>query len=410
MGKKKFKMNIIRWIFLALGVTVILFIAVLSLYMEWEKPPVVAAPAPEKTRIKEQIQTETAKTEAGRPFETGRQDGVYTVLFVGNDDGNGNTDTIILGRMDTVRHKMDFVSIPRDTFINVDWDIRKINSVYWGAKNAGESGINALMSHIKRLAGFEADCYAVVDLNVFVDVVDAMGGVWFDVPEKMYYVDAGQDLEIYLEPGYQLLSGYQAMGLCRYRDSYITGDIGRISMQQDFLKAAISQFVTLGNIPNISKVVDILAERLDTNLSAANIAYFLHQGLMCDGESITFHTAPNDSAYVGGLSYAFLEVGAWLDMVNEYLNPYNTPISSSDVDIVFKNGGSFASTTRLLGDWIFYKAAETPKVEQETLVEPEPSTSPESGGPVIITIPAKPEPPVETFPVELPPIRMPNLS
>ena len=53
---------------------------------------------------------------------------------------------------------MDFVSIPRDTIINVEWDNRKLNSVYWGSKNNGGNGIDALRSHVKKLTGFDVDC------------------------------------------------------------------------------------------------------------------------------------------------------------------------------------------------------------------------------------------------------------
>ena len=74
----------------------------------------------------------TAQENKGTPFDTQRKDGVYTILLAGNDDGTGNTDTIMVGKIDTVRHTIDFVSIPRDTIINVEWDNRKLNSVYWG--------------------------------------------------------------------------------------------------------------------------------------------------------------------------------------------------------------------------------------------------------------------------------------
>ena len=97
------------------------------------------------------------------------------VLLVGNDDGNGNTDTIIVGKIDTVQHKMDFVSIPRDTLVNISWNIRKINAVYWGTVNSGGVGIDGLRQQVKNLLGFDVDCYAVIDLDVFIDTVDALG-------------------------------------------------------------------------------------------------------------------------------------------------------------------------------------------------------------------------------------------
>ena len=77
-----------------------------------------------------------------------------------------------------------------------------------------------------------------------------------------------------------LLSGYDAIGLCRYRAGYVNGDLERIEVQHQLLKAAAEQFISLGNIPNIGKVAKILAENTDTNLSAANIAYFIRQALM----------------------------------------------------------------------------------------------------------------------------------
>ena len=81
-----------------------------------------------------------------------RQQDSYTILLVGNDDGNGNTDTIIVGRLDTVNHTMDFVSIPRDTLVNLDWNVRKINAVYAGTANSGGVAIDGLKTQIRNLA------------------------------------------------------------------------------------------------------------------------------------------------------------------------------------------------------------------------------------------------------------------
>ena len=252
----------------------------------------------------------------------------------------------MLGKLDTVRHTADFVSIPRDTLINVDSPVRKINSVYWGARNYGGDGIGALSEQIKKLSGIEPDCYAVIDLDVFIQAVDELGGIWFDVPERMYY-DQGPVID--LQPGYQLLNGEQSMWLCRYRSSYVNGDIDRIDVQHDFLKAAAEQFLTLGSIPNVSKLSALLAENMDTNMTAANMAWFARQILMCSSEDINFHTAPNTPRTVHDLSYTFLDLYNWLDMINEKLNPYSEAITEGQLDLVYLHGGNVCCTGALNG-------------------------------------------------------------
>lgn len=383
-----------------LGVFALIGIALYCVYMLWEKAPDVEPEAPKA------ISTEKTSDSDIEPVSPDRQQDIYTILLVGNDDGNGNTDTIVVGRLDTVNHTMDFVSIPRDTLVNLDWNVRKINAVYAGTANSGGVAIDGLKTQIRNLIGFNVDCYAVIDLDVFVDTVDLMGGVWFDVPQAMHYEDPGQNLYIHIDAGYQCLNGEQAMGVVRYRSGYANGDLGRIEMQQQFLKAVATQFIRLGNIPNISQVVSLLAKNMDTDLSAANIAFFLRQALLCDSENINFHTMPNTPDMVYGLSYTFVELDPWLEMINQCLNPYNASVTAANLDVVYKSGGTILSTSgNLRGSW-YYSATPTSTVTPTPSPEPEPSEPPEEGGEVTPVPPETPEEsqrPEETVTPEPPP-------
>ena len=383
-----------------LGVFALIGIALYCVYMLWEKAPDVEPEAPKA------ISTEKTSDSDVEPVSPDRQQDIYTILLVGNDDGNGNTDTIVVGRLDTVNHTMDFVSIPRDTLVNLDWNVRKINAVYAGTANSGGVAIDGLKTQIRNLIGFNVDCYAVIDLDVFVDTVDLMGGVWFDVPQAMHYEDPGQNLYIHIDAGYQCLNGEQAMGVVRYRSGYANGDLGRIEMQQQFLKAVATQFIRLGNIPNISQVVSLLAQNMDTDLSAANIAFFLRQALLCDSEDINFHTMPNTPDMVYGLSYTFVELDPWLEMINQCLNPYNAAVTAANLDVVYKSGGTILSTSgNLRGSW-YYSATPTANTTPAPSPEPEPSAPPEGSGEVTPVPPETPEesqPPEETVTPEPPP-------
>jgi len=273
-----------------------------------------------------------------------RRRGVYTLLLAGQDNGNGNTDTLMVVRLDTTQHSIDVVSIPRDTMINTAWQIRKINAAYSMGVYEGGSGPEALCRYVAGLTGFEPDGYAIVNLSAFVRAVDAMGGVYFDVPFAMDYEDSTQNLSIHLKKGYQLLTGTQAMQLCRYRSGYASADLGRIDMQQRFLKACAAQFIERGSIPNAVRVVEILASELETDMSAARIAWLMAQVLACKSENIRFSTAPSLADTVGGYSYTILELEPWLELLNRCLNPGSLPITAAELDLVYAQDGQIRCT------------------------------------------------------------------
>ena len=293
---------------------------------------------------------------AGTAPEIERQSGIYTFLLAGLDEISNSTDTMMILRFDTRQHKLDIVSIPRDTIINVDWWIgRKLNTVYAASLRNHGPGIDYLSMHIRWLTGFDIDYYAVTSVDVFVKIIDTIGGVWFDVPEEMRYGDYEYYDSFYidLDPGYQLLDGYQAMGLCRYRSSYLNGDIDRVKIQHSFLKAALRQFLSIRNIPNAAKAIKIVTDGTNTNLTAANIAWFLGQLLRCREENISFYTAPGTACMLQGYSYYVLDLYEWLSLLNEHLNPYESSITPDMLNIVYREYGSFYSTRELQGAYFF---------------------------------------------------------
>lgn len=283
-----------------------------------------------------------------------KKDGVFTILCVGIDDASMSTDTMIVGRVDTKQHTMDFVSIPRDLIINVPWECRKLNSVYAGSKG-GDEGVEALKIQIKRLLGFEVDYYAFIDLFCFSWAIEALGGVWYDVPMEMSYADEAQDLYIELKPGYQLLNSYQAMGLVRYRYEYFNGDLDRINLQQDFLKSVMTQLISAKNIPNLPWLIRIAKENLITDLSSGNMVWLAYQMLKTDPDQIRFHTMPTYTTILRDYSYAICQPWDWLPMVNEFLNPTDEEIGWGHVDIVYNDGEKYAGTQGYLSEDWYYK-------------------------------------------------------
>ena len=274
-----------------------------------------------------------------------RGEDTFTLLIAGKDKAAGLTDTILLGKFDAKEHSAHFYSIPRDTCVNEDWTTKKVNQYYTSA-GGGQDGVNAMLAGAKKLLGFQVDHYMIIDLEAFMEIVDTVGGVEFDVPIDMDYDDPWQDLSIHVKKGPQRLNGMDAMGVWRYRKTYVNGDIGRLDVQHDLLKSVVKQTLSIGNIKNLDKIIDIIDKRVETDLSTGNLAYFAEQFLQMKEENVTFDTAPgNYNGMMNKLSYVFLYPDQWLECISTYINPYDVAISLEDLDIVYETGSGFAATS-----------------------------------------------------------------
>lgn len=293
----------------------------------------------------EQVEIDQGQQVEEIPLDETRKKGCYTFLVAARDVASGCTDVIIVGRFDTENGTINMVSIPRDTLTNRA-DL-KINTAYQGNLASGGNGIDGLKREIKKLVGFEIDSYAIVDVEAVEKLIDAIGGVYFDVPMDMHYSDVSQDLEIHLNKGYQKLSGSDAVKLLRFRKGYVNGDLGRIEVQHDFIKAMAAQVLDIGNIPNLGAALEIYQEHVQSNLTPGMILFYAKHFLEMDLDNINFVSMPQ---HMGGMinnqSFLFISVGRWVEVINEYLNPYKDKIGQWHLDIKssMDGGNSFYYT------------------------------------------------------------------
>ena len=115
-----------------LAVALIGVLAWRSLFVRPELPA-EKEPQEEEETQEPQEEEEVDWGEGIRPVSGGerKSEDFYTVLILGRDTGGGgNTDTMLLASYDVTNQKATVMSIPRDTMVNVSWDIKKINSVY----------------------------------------------------------------------------------------------------------------------------------------------------------------------------------------------------------------------------------------------------------------------------------------
>jgi len=251
------------------------------------------------------------------------------------------TDTIIIGAYDPKEQQASILSIPRDTYIGENkyaaeaWD--KMNAVY-------QRGPEQALKEVNELTGLNIRYYLKVDTEAFKELVDAIGGVTFDVPIDMKYDDRKQNLHINLKAGVQLLDGDKAEQLVRFRHnndgstySYEYGieDMGRMKTQRNFLKALAQQTLKVENILKINNFLEILEKYVETNIDFNSIKDYIPYIVEFDVDDLKTEHLPGQSELVNGLWVYVANEIETQNMINElFINPTATDeiIDTSSID------------------------------------------------------------------------------
>jgi len=259
------------------------------------------------------------------PVGGDRREGVYTILLIGTSD-DYSTDTIMVGTIDTVGKSVHVLGIPRDTKVEASRSIKKINAAL------GTGGIKLLKKEIASVVGFTPDFYIKVGLKGLISLVDAIGGIDFDIPYKMNYDDPTQDLHIHFEPGLQHLDGQAAMEIVRYR-GHAGSDLSRMKIQQDFLMVVAKKMLTPANITKINTYAKIYAENVETDLTVGNIIWFALRGYEIGTDNINMATLPTytKDPDVNPYYYQFVDSKKAIELINATINPFKSEITSENV-------------------------------------------------------------------------------
>lgn len=238
-------------------------------------------------------------TKPGEPF--------YMVLM-GSDTRPGQSqqrsDTLIIARLDPQNKKVQMISIPRDSRVAIPGaGTTKINAA------AVYGGPSLVIKTVKNLTGLPITHYANVNFNGFRDVVDAMGGVWINVPFNIYDTQASAFGKKYatLKKGYQKLDGAHALTFARTRHFFAEGDFQRMRNQQALIKALASQALSLANIFKASSIINAVASNLDTDMTPAQMADLVLQFKGMKSSDIQSMNAPGAPKYINGTSYVVLD-------------------------------------------------------------------------------------------------------
>ncbi len=227
--------------------------------------------------------------------------------------GAFRTDTIILLSVDFQANQVYLISIPRDSYVRIPGrqQMDRINTAFvWGGGFKGKGFERTIETVSSFLGGIPIYYYVGIDMNAFVEIVDIMGGVEFevDVPVKM----GGRELK----PGLQRLNGQQVLDYCRNR-RFPAGDIQRIKNQQKMLLAIFDQLKSSKQLLNVSKYYEVLKSKVYTNLNAKQIAALGAFGMKLDLSDIHTYSIPGDFLDMDGRGYWGVNQYGKRDLVKE---------------------------------------------------------------------------------------------
>lgn len=209
-----------------------------------------------------------------------------TVLLLGLDSrtetGTMLTDVIMIASLNPKTKAATIVSIPRDTYMQVEgFSKRKANSYY--AKLMAKEIKAEAETDIKNLFGrfldVHIDYLSVVNFDAFKDVVDELGGVDVNVDMDMRYVDTVDGTNINLEKGQQTLDGQKALDFVRYRKSNrgtgASSDLERNQRQQQVIRELVNNMKSLNGLTSIGGIFEAVGNNVHTDIPSEQLKSFI---------------------------------------------------------------------------------------------------------------------------------------
>lgn len=243
--------------------------------------------------------------------------GRINILILGESgigDGYKLTDSIMIASYNPQTQQASLLSIPRDTYVgkrNKETATPnylasyKMNAVYRNGENIPET-----IECVSNLTGIDLENYILIDTDAIIEIVDAIGGVRFNVPIDMNYDDTNQDLHIHLKAGEQLIDGAKAQQLLRFRHNqdgtsypleYGDNDIGRMRTQREFIQETARQLLRIENATKVVNLLEIAFNNIHTNLDMQTLKYYIPYIFKFDTQNIKSETLPGVSEQCNGI-------------------------------------------------------------------------------------------------------------
>ena len=201
----------------------------------------------------------------------------FTLLLMGVDatgdkldkNSTGNGDSLMLITFNPKTLNATILSIPRDSYVYIPnmGKENKITHAAWG-------GTNHMIRTIENFTDVKINYYMKINFRGVVKLVDALGGVYIDVPTDMCTDNSFRYGKICLKKGYQKLNGEQALSFARNRYAFATGDLQRGVNQQIVVQAMLNELKNIKSASQALTILDTVSESMDTNFTTKQLLSF----------------------------------------------------------------------------------------------------------------------------------------
>lgn len=201
-----------------------------------------------------------------------------SILFVGIDDSDqrseqtdapSRSDALVLATFNDDDKTIKMLNIPRDslTYIpEVGYEDKIAHAHAFG-------GIDGTVETVERLLDVPVDYYVRMNFNSFVEIVDSIGGITYDVPFDMSEQNSSDRAgAIELEEGNQAIDGEQALALARTRK--YDSDLARGERQMELIQTIFRETVSTKGLNNFDKILTSVSNNMKTNLSFNEMIQF----------------------------------------------------------------------------------------------------------------------------------------
>ncbi|OLT48274.1 transcriptional regulator [Saccharomonospora sp. CUA-673] len=280
---------------------------------------------------------------------------VLDKLHAGDDDGEQQTDTMILVHIPQDGRGAVAISFPRDAWVELPdgYGENRLNSAFGAAYNhtAGElrqdgdvdedeideratvAGRKNLINAVEKLVDRPGmiDRYAEVNLASFYEITSALGGVDVCLNDDVHDRRSGVDLSA----GEHTLEGAEALGFVRQRYGLPNGDLDRIARQQAFLSGLVQKMLSSDVLFDPGSIRDVVqsVQRSVVLSEDWDLMQFAAQMRNLSGGNVEFRTIPVEgNAWFGNALAIELDVDEVRSFVDDVVGSPRADDDESDVD------------------------------------------------------------------------------
>jgi LCP family protein required for cell wall assembly len=290
--------------------------------MAFDPPPEpIVTPAPTPVLPDAPTPTPDPYEDVNRLADTSYMNDIVNILLIGVDHAEERdnwhkyfySDVMMVMAVNFKQNKVDLISCPRDTYAeiyNVDGKYKLNSSMYWGGGIDKEGPLYVMRSVETLLGGIKINNYAAVDISGLKKVVDAIGGVDFDV-----------DITVKLQgrvlnPGFQHLNGQQAVDYMRARKG-IDNDIGRGMRQKRMLVEIFKQLKGSKELANLPNIIAALQSTVRTDLTFGELCALAAFGSKLDDKNIAIATLKGKLVMIYNWIYYIVDQDAKVKLVKD---------------------------------------------------------------------------------------------